>query len=122
MSFSALNQLLATANRMLTLLFRLSKRNLWSAITRVLQKKANNPINISVKEHVTTVNTTLDFAMSFQDTFNEKVRKTLINANENDLILTSKGIRIGNGEIWFNQYCTDADCTEGEFLITQINN
>jgi hypothetical protein len=45
-----------------------------------------------------------------------------VDNSEEDLVNGVVGIRVGNGELWFNLFCMDAACTEKEFLITQINN
>jgi hypothetical protein len=89
--------------------------------TQGIAEKVKYPINVMVNTRVVTINSAKDFEKNFKAIFSENVQKTLLDSNEDDLLLTSKGISIGDGAIWINQYCSDSACTKGEYLITQIN-
>lgn len=96
-------------------------------ITRVASGD-NHGIAESVKYPITvdingpTIITTADeFVAHYDKIFNNKVMDALTNTREEDLIYLPKGIRVGQGEIWFNLFCMDAACTDTQFLITQIN-
>ena len=87
-----------------------------------IAERVEYPINIKLKGLVATINTAADFENNFKEIFTTKVQNALINADENNIHISTKGVGIGNGEIWFNQFCSTANCTDGVFLITQINN
>jgi hypothetical protein len=63
-----------------------------------------------------------EFVANYDRIFNERVLNALSDTDVQDLIYLPEGIRVGQGEIWFNLYCTDPTCVDSEFLITQINN
>ena len=63
-----------------------------------------------------------EFVAQYDRIFNDKVLHALTNTGEEDLIHLPPGIRIGQGEIWFDLFCVDAACSDTQFLITQINN
>ncbi len=68
------------------------------------------------------VTTAEEFDSNFKDIFNDRVMEALSDTNEPNLIVLPEGVRIGQGEIWFNLYCVDLTCSDTQFLITQVNN
>ena len=54
--------------------------------------------------------------------FTSRLQEALLEAEEADLAFQSDGIVAAGGVLRFNQFCADADCTRGVFLMTQINN
>ncbi len=70
----------------------------------------------------TAIATADEFVENYDTIFNDSIMAALTNANEEELILLPEGVRMGQGEIWFNLFCVDVACADQEFLITQINN
>lgn len=68
------------------------------------------------------VTTADEFDSNFKDIFNDRVMEALSDTSETNLILLPEGVRVGQGEVWFNLYCVDLTCSDTHFLITQINN
>ena len=79
------------------------------------------PITVNVGGPV-EIFTAEEFVAQYDRIFNDKVIHALTNMGEEDLIRLPPGIRIGQGEIWFDLFCVDAACSDTQFLITQINN
>jgi len=63
-----------------------------------------------------------DFDFYYKDIFNDRVMKALSDTSKSNLTLLPEGVRVGQGEIWFNLFCVDPACSDTHFLITQINN
>jgi hypothetical protein len=63
-----------------------------------------------------------EFVAHYDQIFNDRIITALTNTDAEELIYLPEGIRVGQGEIWFNLYCIDPTCVDSEFLITQINN
>lgn len=77
---------------------------------------------ITVKINGATVITNADeFIANYDAIFNDRILEALGNTNEENLILLPEGIRVSQGEIWFNLFCMDVVCGDPQFLITQIN-
>jgi hypothetical protein len=76
-------------------------------------------VNIDGPRSITSAD---EFVSYYDRIFNQRVIDTITATNEDELILSPGGIRVGQGEVWFNLYCTDLTCVDSEFLITQINN
>ena len=47
---------------------------------------------------------------------------SILEADDDDVKLMLDGVKVADGALWFNQFCTNSTCTEAQFLITQINN
>jgi hypothetical protein len=62
-----------------------------------------------------------EFEQNYVRIFNEELIDVIANISDADLTLLPEGIRVGQGEIWFNLYCVDLTCSDTEFFITQIN-
>lgn len=77
------------------------------------------PVNL---DRSTVIATADEFELYYDRIFNNGVIEALTETSEGDLILLPEGVRVGQGEIWFNLFCTDAACADTQFLITQINN
>jgi hypothetical protein len=102
--------------------FLITKTKFLAGDDQGIAESVKYPIKVRLNGSETVINTAADFVKNFKAIFNDKVSKALIESDENELLITAKGVRIGNGELWFNQFCSDAVCAKGEFLITQINN
>src|SRR5688572_9540936 len=62
-----------------------------------------------------------EFEQNYDRIFNDELIAVIANISDADLTLLPEGIRVGQGEIWFNMYCVDLTCSDTEFFITQIN-
>jgi hypothetical protein len=79
------------------------------------------PINVDLEGKMKTFTTPDDLAENFKSVLNDRIVNALNETNEDELIILPEGIRVGQGEIWFNLFCVDAACADTQFLITQIN-
>ncbi len=80
------------------------------------------PIRVRLNGQNMTIDSKAAFMKNYGLIFNQSFINTLTMVNENDLVVSAEGVRVGNGELWFNRFCADAACAKKEFLITQINN
>ena len=78
------------------------------------------PITVNVDGPV-VISTVDEFENYYDRIFTDDVITALNETNEEDLVLLPGGVRVGQGEIWFNLFCVDAVCSDTQFLITQIN-
>ena len=78
------------------------------------------PITVDVDGPV-VISTADEFENYYDRIFTDKVITALNETNEEDLLLLPEGVRVGQGEVWFNLYCVDLTCSDTQFLITQIN-
>jgi hypothetical protein len=74
-------------------------------------------VNVDVPIVITSVE---EFEQNYDDIFDDALI-SVIAETKDDLTLLPDGIRMGQGEIWFNLYCMDLSCSDTEFFITQIN-
>lgn len=79
------------------------------------------PLTVQVNGEM-VISTAEDFDHYYKDIFNDRVMKALSDTSESNLTLLPEGVRVGQGEIWFNLYCVDLTCSDTQFLITQVNN
>lgn len=79
------------------------------------------PINVQV-DGPTVISTPEEFESYFKEIFNDRVMEALSDTSEENLTLQPEGVRVGQGEVWFNLYCVDLVCSDTQFLITQVNN
>lgn len=90
----------------------------WSGIAaRVLY-----PIDVLVEGSTMTIESPGEFEQYFGAIFTKSLQEAILAADEEDLIQMLDGIRAADGHLWLNQFCADAACSQGQFLITQINN
>lgn len=68
------------------------------------------------------INNAQEFENNYQRIMTDNIFEALTDTSETNLVLLPEGIRVGQGEMWFNLYCTDAACSETQFFVTQINN
>jgi hypothetical protein len=80
------------------------------------------PIQVNINGQPTTITTQAEFVKEWREIFNDKIVQVLEKADEVSLFITFDGVRVANGELWFNDFCADSSCAQGQFLITQINN
>lgn len=102
--------------------FLLVKINMMAGNDQGVAERVLYPINVKVDGQSMKISTPAEFVRNYQQIFNDTVVSALTETNEDNLLSSADGIRVGNGELWFNLFCMDAACTQKEFLITQINN
>jgi hypothetical protein len=85
-------------------------------------ERVHYPIKANVNGALTTISSKDEFLAQYNQIFNSKNMDVLKTTSEEDLVYLPDGVRVGQGEIWFNLFCADAACTQKNFLITQINN
>lgn len=79
------------------------------------------PIRVKL-EGSAIINNAGEFENNYERIMTDRVFEALTDTSEANLILLPEGIRVGQGEMWFNLYCTDLTCNDTQFFITQINN
>lgn len=102
--------------------FLIVKTNMMAGNDQGIAERVLYPINVSVNGKSMTIQTTDEFIQNYEQIFNEKIFNALTEIEDDSLVSGAQGIRVGNGELWFNLFCMDAACTRKYFLITQINN
>jgi hypothetical protein len=85
-------------------------------------EKVHYPIQMTLDGKKTRFSEPDELAKILRAALSPKVMDAIAQTSEDDLILLPDGIRVGHGELWFNLFCSDAACTNTQFLITQINN
>ncbi len=78
------------------------------------------PITVDVDGQV-VISTADEFEKYYDRIFTDDVIAALNETNEEDLLLLPEGVRVGQGEVWFNLYCVDLTCNDTQFFITQVN-
>lgn len=73
------------------------------------------PLNISNKNNMLKINDHESFIKEYNTIFNKKIKNLIINQPLADIIASSKGLKIGSGEIWINR-------VDDKINITSINN
>lgn len=79
------------------------------------------PIRVKLDGQEVLLRDPQEFLDQYQKIFDQGFITTLFDMDEEQLILTTNGVQVGNGELWFNYFCVDLACSDSQFLITQIN-
>ena len=87
-----------------------------------IAESVSYPIQVRVHGQATTMLSPVEFEDNYEAIFSQQLQQAIAAADENDLELQLDGIQAVDGVLWFKQFCADPACTQGEFLITQINN
>lgn len=98
------------------------KTNMMAGNDQGIAERVLYPINVIVNGQSMTIRTKDEFIQNYEQIFNETLLNALTEIDEDGLVSGAEGIRVGNGELWFNLFCMDTTCTQKNFLITQINN
>ena len=80
------------------------------------------PIEARVNGQPATIASASELEATYDAVFHSKFREIILDTEEDEVKLMLDGVRVANGALWFNQFCTDSACTESQFLITAINN
>ena len=62
-----------------------------------------------------------EFLSVYEKIFDQEFVDRIFEFDESDLLLLADGFQAANGALWFNYFCVDPECSESQFLITQIN-
>ncbi len=98
------------------------KANVTAGVAEEIADSVLYPIRVRLNGQSTRIDSKAAFMKNYGLIFNQSFINTLATVNENDLVASPEGVRVGNGELWFNLFCMDAACAKKEFLIAQINN
>ncbi|HET6845594.1 MAG TPA: hypothetical protein VFH29_02095 [Anaerolineales bacterium] len=80
------------------------------------------PIQVRVNGQPTTISSAAEFERNYDGIFTRQLLDVIAGLNEKDAELQLDGVKAAGGVLWLQQFCTDAACTKGQFLITRINN
>jgi len=79
------------------------------------------PIRVTLEGQESLLKDRQEFLDYYEKIFDEGFIQTVFEMDETKLALLPNGVQAGNGELWFNYFCTDISCSDAQFLITQIN-
>lgn len=79
------------------------------------------PVRVKLNGQEIIIRDQQEFLDQYEKIFDQGFITTLFEMDEANLTLQPNGIKVGNGELWFNYFCTDLACSDSQFLITQIN-
>jgi hypothetical protein len=88
----------------------------------LLAERVLYPIQVRLQGQPATIASASELEANYDVIFDSKFRETILSAEDDDVKLMLDGVQAAGGALWFNQFCTDAACSESQFLITQINN
>ena len=80
------------------------------------------PIEVKVNGQPRTIASEAQLEDNYEAIFHTAFRETIMAAEEGQLLMMPSGIQAAGGALWFNLFCQDSACLEGEFRITEINN
>jgi hypothetical protein len=80
------------------------------------------PITVNVDGQPKTFVFAAELEANFEKIFSKEQITKFISTDESELTFTPNGIKVADGIVWINLICINPDCSESEFLITEINN
>jgi hypothetical protein len=80
-----------------------------------LSKLISYPLTAAFKKKKVKINSPEAFVKNYDIVFSKKIKNSIINQALADIKASSKGLRIGIGEVWLNRI-------NDKILITSINN
>lgn len=80
------------------------------------------PITVKVDGQQKTLIYAAEFEANFEKIFSQDMIQTFISTDELELTFTSDGVRVADGILWYDLICMNPECTEADFLVTEINN
>jgi hypothetical protein len=102
-------------------LFLIIKTSMAAGDDTKIAELVKYPIRVKLHGQVIVLHNREEFLDQYQKIFDQKFVTALVDIDESNLILLPSGVQVGNGELWFNYFCTDPSCANAQFLITQIN-
>ena len=88
---------------------------------RKIAELVKYPIHVNFAGRENLLRDQQEFLNQYEKIFDEGFINTLFEIDETNLTLLPNGVQVGNGELWFNYFCTDLSCSDAQFLITRIN-
>jgi hypothetical protein len=85
-------------------------------------ERVKYPIQVRVNGQPTTIASAAEFERNYDGIFTPQLLDAISGADENDVELQLDGVKAAGGVLWLQQFCVDAACSKGQFLITRINN
>ena len=79
------------------------------------------PIVVNINGRPMTIASAAEFERNYDGIFDRQLQDAMLEASEEDVVLTLDGLKAADGAVWFNLFCLEAACPEPQFLITQIN-
>ncbi len=58
----------------------------------------------------------------WNELFTQKVKNALDAGRYDQLIVTSEGVGVGDGDIWINRFCEDDACNKAHWALARVNN
>jgi hypothetical protein len=80
------------------------------------------PITVQVDGQPKTFVYAAEFEANLEKILGKDAIQKFISTDESELVFTPQGIRVADGKVWFDLICTDSDCKEAEFMVTEIKN
>ena len=105
-----------------TAFFLVMKTNALAGNDQGIAENVLYPLKVNRNGQTSTIHTQADFIKSYRTIFDDSFMSELERVDEDSLFITFDGVRVGDGLFWFNLFCADTACSQGRFLITQINN
>jgi hypothetical protein len=84
-------------------------------------KRVKYPLQVNLNGQQIFIHNEAEFVKQYETIFDAKFVQVLSDIDESTLTLLSNGVQVGNGILWFNYFCVDLECSDAQFLITQIN-
>ena len=84
-------------------------------------ERVKYPLEVTLASEPITLHNPEEFLSHFGELFDQDFVTELIELEETDLSLQPEGVRVGEGELWFDYFCIDLSCSDAQFMITQIN-
>jgi hypothetical protein len=101
--------------------FLVTKVAITAGDSSLVAERVLYPIRVNVNGQPMTIASAAAFERYYDGIFDRKLQDVMLEASEEDVVLTLDGLKAADGAIWFNLFCLDAACAEPQFLITQIN-
>jgi len=79
------------------------------------------PIHVTINAQTVVLKNQAEFLKQYDKIFDPSFATALYALEESNLTALPDGVRVGNGELWFNYFCIDPTCSDMQFLITQVN-
>lgn len=102
-------------------LFLIIKTSMIAGDDTKIAELVKYPIHVNLHGQEIILHNQAEFLDQYPKIFDQEFVTALADVDESDLILLPNGVQVGNGELWFNYFCTDQSCSNAHFLITQIN-
>jgi hypothetical protein len=80
------------------------------------------PLRVNTKEGPKTYRDQKSVEEDFDQIFSPRVKQAILNQRSDQLLVRDQGAMIGDGEVWFDQTCRNAECSPpGPVRIKAVN-